>query len=239
MSAETSAQRRASRRKLPERADGDHRRTRARRRRRRRPRGAFRDVARAVPRPATRSPTRRRRPEPGWHAIDVRVNGRRGATRARASRLPALTSGHGVAGQEGVATSRPCAQACPPTLFSADARHPGDRGRPGGTAVGRGALAVPRRGAPLRPRDGAGGDRRAAGAAPARRRPGLRGARRQDLRRRRRTRLSPAAAGQREPESQQRSRPRGGGSTPGPWRSTSRRWRRAIPPRTSPPCGCT
>ena len=36
-----------------------------------------------------------------------------------------------------------------------------------------------------------------------------------------------------------RSRRRGGGSTRGPWRSTSRRWRRAIPPRTSPRCGCT
>ena len=102
--------------------------------------------------------------------------------RARAARLPALTSTTPeVRSPVRRGPRQPCAQISPATLFSADARLPGDRGRPVGTAIaraiGRDPVAVPRRGAPLRPRDGAGGDCRAAGASPARCRRGLRGAR--------------------------------------------------------------
>ena len=153
---------------------------------------------------------------------------------------PRCTRGAAISADARAGRGPACAHTAPPTLFSADARHPGNRGRPGGTAVGRDPFAVPRRGAPLRPGDGAGGDRRAAGAAPARCRRGLRGARRQDLRRRRRARaVSRGSWSTRAGTRRGRSRPRGAGSTPGPWRSTSRRWRRAIPPPTSPPCGCT
>ena len=85
---------------------------------------------------------------------------------------------------------------------------------------------------------GARGPDGAAGAPPLHARPGLRRARRRASAQRS-ARRSATRSGSPPAGSRGRSRPRGGGSTPGRWRSTSRRWRPAIPPRTSRPCGCT